>query len=239
MSGHSKWSQIKHKKAITDAKKSKIFGKLSRLISVAAREKGPDPQTNITLRAAIEKAKSFNMPNDNIERAIKKGAGEGEALEEITLEAYGPFGSALLIEAITDNRNRTMQELRKIILENGGKPASQGSVAWQFDKIGRIELPPTSDPQKKELIENLAIENDALDIKISDDKITIITAPEKLHQTKGEFEKNNIEISVAELDFEAKNYIQLKAEEKAKIEKLYEAIDEHDDVQEIYSNVIG
>lgn len=234
MSGHNKWAQIKHKKAITDSKKAKIFSKMSRLISIAAKEKGPDPNTNATLRSVIEKARAVNMPTDNIERAIKKSSEEKD-LEELLLEAYGPGGSALLIQCITDNKNRTNQEVRKILSDNGGKLANEGSVRWMFDFVGHIESP---NKDSVEQIELTAIENDAIDIKSEDDKIIVITNPDKLHQTKTALEENNISIGEAYLDFAAKNPIKIDSESiNEQIEKLYEALDENDDVQEIYSNI--
>lgn len=238
MSGHSKWAQIKHKKANTDAKKAKIFSKISRIISIAAAEKGTDPQINAKLRAAIEKAKSANMPNDNIERAIKKGSSEGKNLSEITVEAYGPFGIAIIIETVTDNKNRTLQEIKNILSDHDGKLANEGSVKWLFDFLGRIEIPLSENKQKQELIENIAIKNDAIDIKTEDDEIIIFTSPDKLHQTKISLEQNNISANNAFLDYTPKNYIEItNDEQKEKIEKLYDALDDNDDVQEIYSNV--
>lgn len=238
MAGHSKWAQIKHKKAITDAKKAKIFSKVSRIISIAAAEKGPDPQMNAKLRTAIEKAKAVNIPNDNIERAIKKGSGEGKTLSEVTIEAYGPFGTALMIEAITDNKNRTMQEVKNILSDYDGKIANEGSVRWLFDFMGRIEISVPGNDQKQEITETIAIENDAIDIKTEDGKIIILTAPDKLHQTKTALEQDGTSISDSYLDFVPKNYIELNGDEQRdKIEKLYDALDENDDVQEIYSNI--
>lgn len=234
MSGHSKWAQIKHKKAITDAKKAKIFSKISRLLTIAAKEKGPDPSANAKLRTVIEKAKAANMPNDNIERAIKKATTEGKDLEEVTLEAYGPFGTALIIEAITDNKNRANQETRKILTNHNGKLANEGSVMWLFDRFGTLQI---SGIKNKEKVEVLAIENDAVDIKEIGENIVIYTAPDKLHQTKSEFEKNGIAVEDAYLDYVPKNYVELDAEKQEQIEKLYEELEENDDVQEIYSNI--
>lgn len=234
MSGHSKWSQIKHKKAITDAKKAKIFSKISRLLTIAAKEKGADPATNAQLRTVIEKAKTVNMPNDNIERAIKKATSDDKILEEITVEAYGPAGIALIIEAITDNKNRTLQETRKILTKYNGKLANEGSVRWLFDYVGAIEI---SNTQNKEQVENIAIENDAIDIKEMGDKILIYTAPDKLHQIKNEFEKSGIAVADAYLDYIPKNYVELDASTMGQIEKMYEELDDNDDIQEIYSNI--
>ena len=237
MSGHSKWSQIKRKKAITDSKKAKIFSKLGRFISVAIKEKGSDPQNNPTLRAAIEKAKAINMPNENIERAIKKGSGEGKSFDEIILEGYGPGGIALLISAITDNKNRTNQEVRKILSDHGGKLASKGSVKWLFDFVGRMEFSAEAYVWRKEAIENLAIENDAIDFKTDGDLLVVLTAPDKLHQTKNVFEKTGFSTKDCYLDFMPKNEIEIaSAGDKEQIEKLFDALDEQDDVQEIYAN---
>lgn len=235
MAGHSKWAQIKHKKAITDSKKAKIFSKLARVISIAAKEKGPDPTANSSLRTAIEKARAMNMPADNIERAIKKST-EEKNLEEVILEAYGPAGCALLIQCITDNKNRTNQEMRKILADHNGKLANEGSVRWLFDFVGHIELT-TKDNQEQ--IELIAIENNALDIEsLENGKIIITTSPDKLHQTKIELEKNGIMINEAFLDFVAKNPIKLEnVSDEEQLEKLYDALDENDDVQEIYSNI--
>lgn len=234
MSGHSKWSQIKHKKAITDAKKAKIFSKISRLLTIAAKERGTDPTTNASLRTVIEKAKAINMPSDNIERAIKKAATEGKGLEEITLEAYGPFGTALIIEAITNNKNRANQEVRNILTNHNGKLANEGSVMWLFDRFGVLQISNTENREKAEI---LAIENNALDIKEIDESIIVYTAPEKLHQIKNEFEKNGVAVKDAYLDYVPKNYVELDTEKQEQIEKLYEELEENDDIQEIYSNI--
>jgi len=237
MSGHSKWSQIKRKKAITDSKKAKIFSKLGRFISVAIKEKGPDPQNNPTLRAAIEKAKAINMPNENIDRAIKKGSGEGKSFDEIILEGYGPGGIALLISAITDNKNRTNQEVRKILSDHGGKLASKGSVKWLFDFVGRMELSAEAYVGRREVMESLAIENDTIDFKTDGDLLVVLTAPNKLHQTKNVFEKAGFPTKDCHLDFMPKNEIEIaSAGDKEQIEKLFDALDEQDDVQEIYAN---
>ncbi len=174
MSGHSKWAQIKHKKAITDVRKAKVFGKFAGLISIAAREKGSDPNSNPTLRAAIAKAREANMPNDNIERAIKKGAGDGEVtLQEFIYEAYGPGGTALIITGITDNNNRTSNEIKHALGENAGKWANPGSVLWAFEKkeneweprdYGMIELSPNDEAALLKLMEVLDEYDDVQEI---------------------------------------------------------------------------
>lgn len=237
MSGHSKWSQIKYKKAIEDAKRAKIFSKLSRLITLAAREKGGDPEKNSDLKAAIEKAKSFNMPQENIERAIKRGTGEleGAKLESLIIEALGPGGVSILIELVTDNKNRSLTEIRKIIEESGGKMVS-GSVAWKFKKMGKIEGKPKKD---KEEVELLAIESGAEDIKEKDDFLIIYTLPEKLSELKEKI-KEAFSIENFSIEFVPKEEISFSSigkENQEKIEKLFEKLDEHDDVQEIYSDL--
>lgn len=237
MSGHSKWSQIKYKKAIEDAKRAKVFSKLSRLITLAAREKGGDPEKNSDLKAAIEKARSFNMPQENIERAIKRGTGEieGGKLENFLIEALGPGGISVLIEVVTDNKNRSLSEIRKIIEECGGKMVS-GSVIWKFQKMGKIEGKPI---KEKEEVELLAIESGVEDIKERNGFLLIYTLPEKLSEVKEKI-KEFFEIENFSIEFVPKEEISfnlITEEEKNKIKKLFEKLDEHDDVQEIYSDL--
>ncbi|MBI4709317.1 MAG: YebC/PmpR family DNA-binding transcriptional regulator [Candidatus Portnoybacteria bacterium] len=243
MSGHSKWSQIKHKKALTDAKKSKVFSKLARLISVAARQKGGDQNTNPQLRIIAEKARSLNMPNENIERAIKRGTGEieGGKIEEITLEAYGPEGIALIIEAVTDNKNRTISEIKFLLSQHGGKMAEIGSVNWLFEKKGVIYVDSTneSNNQKgKEELELTAIEAGAQDLKWSDETmLEIYTRLEDFEKTKEEIGLKNIKIESSAPESVPKSEIKVENEKsKEQIKKLLEALDENDDVNEIYSN---
>ena len=238
MSGHSKWSQIKHKKAITDAKKGKIFSKMVRLISVAARAKGKDPQANPTLRTLIDTARSLNMPIENVERAIAKGAGELEEaqIEEITIEAYGPGGSALVIEGTTDNTNRSISELKFLLSEHDGKLANPGSVLWLFERYGLIAVKISQD--KKEAVELTAIDVGAEDIKFpGDETMEIYTKPGELEKVKKSLLEKNIKAEASSLVWSPKNEIKIKeTKDKEKLEKLFEALDEHDDVNEIYSN---
>ena len=233
MSGHSHWSSIKRAKEATDQKRGKVFSKLARQISVVAREKGGDIDANASLRIAIDKAKKLNMPKENIERAIKRGTGEsGEGrLEEFVFEAYGPGGIALIIEGITDNKNRALGEIKQILSKNGGKLASEGSVKWMFDQKGVILI---SDGDKDDL-EIKAIEAGAEDIKREDDHLVIYTKPEDLGKTKKSLETQGVEIESASLDWTAKEEVELKQKEKA--ENLFDLLDEEDDVQEIYSNL--
>lgn len=239
MSGHSHWSSIKYKKGLEDAKRAQIFSKFSRLISVKAREKGGDPETNSELKIAIEKAKRFNMPQENIERAIKKGTGEieGGQLESLLLEGFGPGRVAILIEAITDNKNRTLAEVRHILEMFGGKLAS-GGVLWMFEKKGVIEINQPETSKSKDELEMLAIDAGADDIKWNENVLEIYTKLEDLNKVKKNLENQGIKIENAALEFLPKEEIKIEDNEtKEKIEKLFEALDENDDVQNIYCNV--
>ncbi|HEB01373.1 MAG TPA: YebC/PmpR family DNA-binding transcriptional regulator [Candidatus Portnoybacteria bacterium] len=235
MSGHSKWSKIKHKKAITDVKKGKIFSKIARMISVTAREKGGDPETNSNLRLAIEKAKSVNMPRENIERAVRRGAGEGEEkLEEVTYEAYGPGGIALIIEGITDNKNRAVSEIKHILSKHNGKLAETGSVQWSFERKGVI----TIENKKGEEIELKLIEAGAEDIKLKDGFLEIYTKVEELEKVKNNLAKEGLTVESVSLDWLPKNPATIEnPKDKEQLEKLFEALDENDDINEIYSNL--
>lgn len=241
MSGHSHWASIKYKKGLEDAKRGQAFSKVTRLISLAAREKGSDPKTNYKLRIAIDQAREFNMPQDNIERAIKKGTGEieGVIIENILLEGFGPGGIGILIEAITDNKNRTVADARNILENYGGKLAS-GGVLWMFEQKGVIEID-TKDQisnLKNEDLELLIIEAGAEDIEHKPDTLEVYTKPEELEKVKKDLEEKGIKIKSAALGWNSKEEINIEDKTvKEKIEKLFEALDEHDDVQEIYSNL--
>ncbi len=240
MSGHSHAKTILHKKQITDAKRGKIFSKLSREISIAAREKGGAPETNSALRLVIEKAKSFNMPKDNIERAIKKGTGElkGEVLESIVFEAYGPGGIAIIIEGITDNKNRTLGEIKQILNQNNGKLAGSGSVKWIFKRKGCLEIQNVNHEDKnKEGLELLAIEAGAEDIYWHNHILDVYTKPEELEKVKKNLEEKGIQTESTTLDWVAKKQIELGKKDKETCQKLFETLDENDAVQEIYSNI--
>lgn len=241
MSGHSKWSQIKHKKALTDAKRGKIFSKMARLIAVAARQKGGEPSINASLRMAIEKARSSNMPSENIERAIKKGTGElaSVRMEEFSAEAYGPGSVALIVEGVTDNKNRTLSEIKFILGQHGGKLAEMGSVLWLFEKKGSLVVSRQTNNTQKDALELLAIDCGAQDLKWqTDELLEIFTKPEELEKTKKCLEQKGIKTETASLDLVPKNEIEI-TDEKAKqqLEKLLEALDENDDISEIYSNM--
>lgn len=239
MSGHNKWSQIKHRKALTDAKKGKVFSKMARLITIAARAGGGEAEANPTLRSLMEKARSLNMPIDNIERAIAKGTGkmEGNQLEEFLLEAYGPAGSALLIEGTTDNRNRSISELKFLLSEHNSKPANPGSVVYLFERLGLV-IAKISGAQKDET-ELLAIDSGAQDIRPADgETLEIYTKPEDLDKVKKALEEKNIKTEDASLVWLAKNETQITdTKDKERLEKLFEALDEHDDVNEVYTNI--
>jgi YebC/PmpR family DNA-binding regulatory protein len=242
MSGHSHFSRIKYKKAITDAKRGKIFSKLSQAISVAAREKGVDPAINPKLRLAIEEARSFNLPKENIERAIKRGAGEleGAKLEEVLFEAYGPGGTAIIIEGITDNKNRTLSEIKQILSQNNGKLASEGSVKWLFERRGCLIINRQSQDEalrNKEKIELKVIEAGAQDIYWKGDLLDVYTSPEELEKVKQSLEEKNIKIESSSLDWVAKEMIELDEKNKEACQKLFEALEESETVQEIYSNL--
>jgi len=237
MSGHSKWANIKHKKAKVDAQKGKIYTKFSKLIIVAAREGGPDPNANSKLKDIIEKAKEANMPNDNIMRAIKRGSGElgGADYEEIMYEGYGPGGAAILLDVMTDNRNRTAGEMRHIFDKYGGNLGETGCVAWMFDKKGLclIEKDENTDVDN---IMMVAIDSGADDVEEEDDSIEITTSPEQFETVKRALEQNGIKISSAEVTFLPKTTLSLSAKESDSIERLLEALEEHDDVQNVYTN---
>ena len=236
MSGHNKWSQIKHKKAITDAQKGKVFTKLGNAITIAAREGGGDPVGNFKLKALIDKAHSENMPTENIQRSIKRGTGklEGVKIEEITYEVFGPSGVALLIKAITDNKNRTVNEIRNLLTKFGGKLAT-GGVAHLFEQKGviRIEI----GNKDRENIEMTIIDAGADDIQEDDDIINIYTKPQDLFLVKKNLEKAGLTTTSAELTLEPKTMVKINDDATAKkIINLMETLDENSDVSSIYAN---
>ena len=240
MSGHSHAKTIKHQKEITDAKRGKIFSKLAREISVAVREKGGDPEINSKLRLVIEKARQWNLPKDNIERAIKRGTGElaGEKLESVLFEAYGPGGIAIIIEGITDNKNRALGEIKQILNQNNGKLAGSGSVKWMFERKGCIEVQSTKyEEKKKEELEMATIEAGAEDIYWHNDLLDVYTKPEELEKVKKNLEAKGIQAESTTLDWVAKEQVELDEKNKESCQKLFEALDENDAVQEVYSNI--
>ncbi len=237
MSGHSKWHTIKHKKGATDAKRGKIFTKLIKEITVAARTGGSgDVDSNARLRKAVNDAKGQNMPNDTIDRAIKRGTGELEGVnyEEITYEGYGIGGVAVLVETMTDNRNRTVAELRHLFSKNGGNLGEAGSVAWMFDKKGLIIVDKAA-KSEDELFE-IAIEAGADDVQDEGDVFEIYTAPENYEAVQDAIKKAGIEPQNSEVSMIPQNYIKLEGDDAKRMLKLYEAVDDNDDVQNIYAN---
>lgn len=242
MSGHSHAKTIRREKNITDQKRGQMFSKMARVISVAVREGGPNPETNNKLRVAIEQAKQLNLPKENIERAIKQAAGgaEGANLEEVIFEAYGPGGIAIIIEGITDNKNRTLGEIKQIINQNGGKLVGEGGVKWMFERKGCIIVAlklQIEDLQNREKLELMAIEAGALDIYWHDEILDVYTNTEELDKVKKNLEEKGIKIDSVSLDWVPKEEIALNEKTKETCQKLFEALDENDAVQEIYSNL--
>jgi YebC/PmpR family DNA-binding regulatory protein len=236
MSGHSKWHSIKHKKGALDAKRGKLFTKFIKEITVAARTGGGDPDANARLRKAILDAKNGNMPNDTIDRAIRRGTGEEDGVnyEEITYEGYGPGGVALLIQSMTDNRNRTVAEIRHLFSKNGGNLGESGSVGWMFDKKGYIVVS-KSDKSEEELFD-LVIEAGADDLRDDEDNFEIITSPEAFEGVQAAVKSAGIEPQVAEVEFVPQNYIRLEGADARQMLKLMEALEDHDDVQKVSAN---
>jgi YebC/PmpR family DNA-binding regulatory protein len=236
MSGHSKWHSIKHKKGATDAKRGKLFTKFIKEITVAARSGGGDPDANARLRKAILDAKAGNMPNDTIDRAIRRGTGAetGVHYEEVTYEGYGPGGVALLIETVTDNRNRTVAEIRHVFSKNGGNLGEAGSVGWLFEKKGYIVVDKAAKPEE-ELFE-IAIEAGADDVRDDGDNVEIITSPENFETVQSAIKSAGIEPQVAEVTMVPQNYIKLEGSSAQQMLRLMESMEDHDDVQKVYAN---
>lgn len=239
MAGHSKWANVKHRKARADAQKGKVFTKLAKEIIVAAREGGGDINTNFRLRLAVQKARDANMPGDNINRAIQRGSGEGESLslEEIVYEGYGPGGVAVLLEILTDNRNRTASEIRHIFSRRGGNMGETGCVAWMFSRKGYLTLEDKEALPSEDDLMLLALETGAEDLKVEDSGYVIITAPEDFEGLREKFAEQNINFTTAEVTMVPSNVVPIEdPEEAAKILGLLEALEEHDDVQNVYAN---
>ncbi len=237
MAGHSKWHNIRAKKSKMDAKKGKLFTKLAREIQVAARNGGPNPDTNVRLRIAIDKALAANMPKENIERAIKKGTGElgGENIEEVTYEGYGPGGVAILIEAMTDNRNRTAGEIRHIFSKYGGSMAEAGAVAWIFERKGVIDILPEGIEDIEEFMLEI-IDLGAEDVKEEDEIIEVITDPKDYASILEKVKSMNLKVEQSELTFVPKNYVSVSGEDAEKLMKLIQILEDHDDVQNVHAN---
>ena len=236
MSGHSKWSTIKRKKGKADAQRGKMFTKIIRLLTVAARSGGGDPEANIRLKAAIQLAKENNMPNENIERAIKRGTGgaDGVSYEETTYEGYGPGGVAVLIEILTDNKNRTIPEIRKIFSRSAGNLGENGCVAWMFDKRGYFIFEKAK--VNEDAIIDLALEAEAEDVKSDDENIEVITLPENYEKFCNLIKEQNIDCLLNEVTLVPKTTIDLDSKKATQMINLMEQLEEQDDVQKVYAN---
>ncbi len=236
MSGHSKWHSIKHKKAKVDAQRGRIFSKIIKEITVSARMGGGDPETNPRLRVAISSAKDANMPQKNIDNAILKGTGAlpGVYYEDVTYEGYGPGGVAMFIEAVTDNKNRTVAEIRHLLGKYGGNLGEAGSVDWMFDKKGYILIP--ADKYEEEELMEIVLECGAEDMSGGDDFYEIYTVFEDFHQVRSALEEKGIYIEKAELTRIPQNYVNVDGKQAEQMLKLMEVLDEHDDIQNVYAN---
>ncbi len=236
MSGHSKWATIKHKKAATDAKRGQAFTRLIREISIAARSGGGDPDTNPRLRTAIQAGKNENMPNDNIERAILRGTGqlEGEQLEEVTFEGYGPGGVGILVRTVTTNRNRVVSEIRHMMAKHGGNMAEAGSVSWQFHRKGDIVVPKEAADEEKMM--SLILDAGGEDLRDDGSAWEVVTPPEAFDAVRDALVKAGITPASAELSLLPQNYIKLTGSQAQQMLRLVEALEEHDDVQQVYAN---
>ena len=236
MSGHSKWASIKHKKGAADAKRGKVFTKLIRELTVAARAGGGSADSNPRLRLAIQRAKDANMPADNIDRGIKKGTGELEGVryEEITYEGYGPKGVAIMIEALTDNKNRTTSDVRNIFSKRGGNMAGQGAVGWIFEKKGYIVVQKGVVDEDK--LMSIALESGAEDMKTEESNYAITTSPADYEKVKKALEENNIKIEVAEITNVPKSLIKIAADDAKKVLALVNELEDSDDIQNVYAN---
>ncbi len=236
MSGHSKWATIKRKKGAADAKRGQLFTKLIKELTIAARMGGGDPTGNPRLRTAIEKARAGSMPNDNIDRAIKKGTGELEGLhyEEVMYEGYAPAGVAVLIESVTDNKNRTVAEIRNLFSKNGGHMGESGSVSWMFEKKGVLTFDKKSSSEDQ--LMEIALDAGAEDIKDSESQWDVLCTPADFEKVKSALEKANLKPISAEVTMVPKNVMQLSLPDAEKVLKFMEVLEDHDDVQKTYAN---
>ncbi|MDR1615752.1 MAG: YebC/PmpR family DNA-binding transcriptional regulator [Syntrophomonadaceae bacterium] len=241
MSGHSKWANIKHKKARSDEKKGKEFTKLAKEITIAARTGGgTDPESNSKLKLAIQKAKAINMPNENIARAVKKGGseGSGEIFEEIVYEGYAPGGIAVMLQIATDNRNRTASEIRHLFAKNNGNLGESGCVAWMFKRAGIIQINKESLQVDEDELMMSALELGAEDVTDEGDFLEIVTLPDNFMEIKEDLEKQGVELSVVDLQMIPENTVEIQSEAMAlKILKLIDLLEDHDDVQNVYTNM--
>lgn len=238
MSGHNKWSKIKNVKAKNEAQTSKMYTKIGREIAVAVKAGGSDPNSNAKLKTIIAKAKGINMPNDNITRAIKKASGELGSVnyESVTYEGYGPAGSAVMVTALTDNKNRTASDVRHAFDKFGGSLGANGCVSYLFDKKGVIVVSTESGLNEDDVTMS-ALEAGAEDVEVNEDCFTVYTTPETFDSVRDYFEQNNIAMEQAEIDLIPQNYVTIPDDKLPTFEKLYDALNDNDDVQEIYHNV--
>ena len=238
MAGHSKWASIKHKKAATDAKRGKVWTRLIKELQVAAKAGGGDVSANPRLRLAIDKAKAANMPNDNINRAVARGAGngEGEDYEEIRYEAYGIGGAALIIDCMTDNRVRTVADVRHALSKNGGNLGTEGSVAFMFDHVGQFLFSPEV---SEDTIMNVALENGASDVITDDEGVTeVICNPVDFEQLKAAFDTAGLVAEEADITMRAQNDVELSGDDATKMQKMMDMLEDLDDVQEVYTSAV-
>jgi len=236
MAGHSKWANIKHRKAAVDAKRGKIFTKLIRELTVSAKEGGGDPDTNPRLRTAISSAKDQNMPNDTIERAIKRGTGDVEGVEyhEIFYEGYGPGGSAVYVKTLTDNKNRTVSEIRRIFQKHGGSLGENGCVAWMFDMKGRISF--NSETTEEEKLFDLAIETGAEDVLKEDNDLVVVSSTDNYEEVKQTLTDEGFKFDSAEVTMIPQTTIKIDGKEAQQMLNMMEALEDNDDVQNVYAN---
>jgi YebC/PmpR family DNA-binding regulatory protein len=236
MSGHSKWATIKHKKAATDAKRGKIFTKIIRELTIATRTGGADPVTNPRLRTAILSAKAENMPNDNIDRAIQRGAGtlEGETLDEVTFEGYGPGGVGVLVQVVTSNRNRIVSEVRHLFSKNGGNMAENGAVGWMFERKGEITVPKEAADEEKMM--GIVLDAGADDLNDDGSAWDVVTPPEALEKVREALVGAGVNPASAEVAWVPKNTVKLTGPQAQQMLRMMEALEDHDDVQKVYAN---
>ncbi|MDI3297690.1 MAG: YebC/PmpR family DNA-binding transcriptional regulator [Bacillota bacterium] len=239
MSGHSKWHNRVHRKSRQDAKKGAIYSKMAREIMVAARAGGPDPESNAALRLAIERAKAARVPMENIQRAIQRGAGTSDAdqYEEVSYEGYAPGGVAVYVEALTDNRNRTTSEVRYLFTRNGGSLAEAGAVAWMFDRKGYLVVNREETDVDEDRLLEWAADAGAEDVRVSDDAYEVITAPEELEQVRQALAEHGLSFAEVSLSMLPKSEIHLEGKEAEQALRLVEALEDHDDVQNVYTNL--
>jgi len=237
VSGHSKWAQIKRQKGVADVKRGQVFTKLGREIAVAVREGGPSPDANPRLRLAVDRARAANMAIDTIDRAIKRaaGGGEGQSLDQITYEGYGPGGAAILVEVLTDNRNRAVAEVRSVFTRAGGNLGEVGCVAWMFDHRGVLTI--EADGKDTDEISLLAIDAGAEDVRVDGDVVEVVTAPEDLESARATLAEQGANVTAVELAMVPKTQIPIEAKDAAQTLRLMERLEDLDDVQKVYTNI--